>query len=124
MSESTMSKAATEELQNLMFRHVLEHGDIVRVNPSYYGWYDIEMTNHAASCRVILDKNPKLIESYIGEFQGTFYEGDTTKAMLDVESVSCVCGKIKKRTIRTEGTVGELMFSLFSNMSAVERNPR
>lgn len=121
MNESTMSKAATEELQNLMFRHVLENGSIVKKNPSYYGWYDIEGTNHAAKCRVILDKNPQLIESYVNEFQGTFYDGDTSKAVLDVDSVSCICGKIKKRVIRTEGTVGELMFSLFSNMTAVRR---
>lgn len=123
MSES-MSKTATEELQNLMFRHVLAEGSIVRTNASYYGWLDYDLTTHAENCRVILGKNPKLVEEYIGEFQGTFYDGDTTVAVLQVDGVSCVCGKIKNRMIRTTGNIGELMFSLFNNLPAVQRGSR
>lgn len=117
----TMSKAATEELQNLMFRHVLAEGEIVRPDASYYGWTDYNMTMHAQSCRVILGKNPKLVETIIGEFQGTFYEGDTSVAVLQIDGVSCACGKIKNRMIRSTGSIGELMFSLFNNLPAVIR---
>jgi hypothetical protein len=113
-----MSDSAKTELRALIVSKLLTAGSIVSLNPRYYtGWEDYEDTYHIQDkCSVEIPPETKLEENYVHEFMGTFYEGDTNVAVVEMKGISCHCGRVTDRTLRWKGTVGEFIFTLLNDL--------
>ena len=112
-----MSDSAKAELRALIVSKILTAGSVVSLTPHYYtGWEDYEDTYHLEECGAEVATDTKLEENYVHEFMGTFYEGDTSVAVVELNGVSCKCGQVDNRTIRWKGSIGEFMFTLLNDL--------
>lgn len=98
--------------QAALKQYIFRHGSPVDQNPSFYGWIADDyrsVREHLAVCPPV---EPIVVdESEWNEFQGTFYEGDTTCRGIDA-TFSCGCGEVANRVFRWRGSFGELIIGL------------
>ena len=112
-----MSDSAKAELRALIVSKLMANGDVVSLDPTYYGgWESYGDTVHLQECGGTANPETKLEETYVREFMGTFYEGDTSVAVVELKGVSCNCGKLADRTIRWKGNVGEFIFTILNDL--------
>lgn len=116
-----MSPEAQAEYDEALTAAVLKHGTLVREDPSFYGWEDFDYhlghglrsrhTAHHLKCEIVSTGKP--VESTWHEFQGTFYEGDTSVHGIDLPEVTCACGKVQDRTFRWQARMQEVAEAVF-----------
>lgn len=112
-----MSDSAKAELRALIVSKLMANGDVVSLDPTYYGgWESYGDTVHLQECGGKADPDTKLEETYVREFMGTFYEGDSSVAVVELKGVSCNCGNLTDRTIRLKSTIGEFIFTLLNDL--------
>lgn len=102
-----MSPEAEKRYHDLLRRVALKNGDIVRTDPSIYGWLDYSATKHVRSCTLSSIATPE--EIVFQEFAGTFATSDYTRHAIEVNDVSCECGTIRDRALRWETTVADAL---------------
>ncbi len=112
-----MSDSAwVERFREVVAQTIIQHGRVVSADASFYGWTDFEATEHlrsyGGSCPVVGHGTPS--EDSWDEFQGTFYEGDTTQHGMQM-TVTCECGQITDQILRYEGNVSEMISSIITN---------
>jgi len=85
---------------------------VVDKNASFYGWVDWERSKltfeHFNACSVDVELTPMPEDSSWNQFQGTFYEGDTTIHGMATD-VTCQCSIIDAVPMRLDGTFSELL---------------
>lgn len=102
-----MSPEAQRRYDELLRTATLLNGAVVVSDPSLYGWEDYKLTQHARVCALRSTATPR--EITFTEFAGTFASEDYTRHAVELKGVSCVCGLIKKRTMRWQTTVADAL---------------
>lgn len=114
-----MDERVKEEYERLLASVIIANGVLVRESAVdfMYGWMssdDYEGKNklmwtgrrHSDVCGI--KRTGKVNEDcQWDEFKGTFYEGDTTVYGVEVEGVTCNCGKLINRSYRWAAPLGE-----------------
>lgn len=76
----------------------------------YYGWIARDwatLVTHLGTCKVDIIHS-SYEDAYWYEFQGTFYEGDSTVRGIEAK-ITCACGEITNRVWRYAGGYVELI---------------
>lgn len=80
---------------------------------SFYSWWDFGAIRHVdaryGACAWEVPEGSFMYEETYDQFQGTFYEGDTSEDGINVSGCRCACGKYADVTLRWEGTLAELI---------------
>lgn len=127
-----MSPEAQAEYNRAMAAAAVKNGLIVRADPSYYGgWSDWEAAEHlnpygpaSAPCRLVAPEHGTVKEDEWSEFEGTFYDGDTSHHGVVVTGVSCVCGQLTDRAVRWEASMQEIAEAVFEIALGPKAEPR
>jgi hypothetical protein len=115
----SMSPEIEKEYRAALARVVAAKGFVVKEHPSFYWWIDYEASEHlglrdsGAGCMVIVPVTARGREDEWEEFEGTFYEGDTTHHGATVDGISCACGLLTNRSLRWEASVHEVAEAVF-----------
>lgn len=109
-----MSPEAQAQYDAALTVVTLKNGLVVRDHPSIYMWTDYPLTEHVQSTGCALTATGTAKETIWDEFQGTFYDGDTSVHGLQVSGVSCACGQVVDRAMRWEATVSAVAESVFN----------
>jgi hypothetical protein len=118
-----MSPEAQAEYNRAMAAATVKHGSIVRTNGTFYGWSDYDAAMHVAGwsytdksvkpCPLVVPEHGTVREDEWSQFEGTFYDGDTTHHGVTVTGVSCSCGQLTDRTVRWEANMQEVAEAIF-----------
>ena len=80
---------------------------------SFYSWLNFEALPHVDprkdGCSWEVPEGSFMYEESYDQFQGTFYEGDTSTDGINVSGCRCKCGKYSDITLRWEGTLAALI---------------
>lgn len=123
----SMRDELRKEMNGFIAEAVIRDGSTVSLTESYYGWRDSDADFHIRginektrkldskfACMWVEPLEPKLSEHYQYEFGDS--DNGNNMAVVDLEGVDCVCGKLTNRTIRYAGTLGEFIPKLFFGM--------
>lgn len=116
-----MSPEAQAEYNKALTAAVLKHGTMVSKDASSYGWEDYEYhhgpnwsgrhKSHHVTCGWASVGKPE--EDYWHEFQGTFYEGDTSVHGIVIKGLTCNCGRIQDREMRWQASIQTVAEAIF-----------
>jgi hypothetical protein len=120
---SSMSPEVRAEYNRALARAAAKNGSFVAPNASFYGWMDWNAYEHMKTCQVVVPDTAKAEEDTWDEFQGTFYEGDTTHTGVVVKGVSCRCGRYTNRDVRWAATVQEVAEAVFIEAFGAQSRP-
>lgn len=108
-----MSDSIRTEYNNALRTAILQHGELICIDPSIYMRRDYSTHEHLRACVLTCVDTPKSDEW--DEFAGTFFEDDTRHYGVMVSGVSCECGTIRNRGVRWEETtsrIAEIVFTI------------
>jgi hypothetical protein len=113
-----MSERVRAEYEKAMARVVIKRGSLVSEHPNIYGWEEYSWClsdggKHLAKCGIKTDDTLRADEDRWDEFQGTFYEGDTSVHGARVDGISCQCGKVTGRSYRWKASMQEVAEAVF-----------
>lgn len=112
-----MNKETQGEYEKVLRRVIAKHGTVVSLNASFYGWGAPDIRHGQEDCPITI--TGRAIETYWGEFVGTFYEGDTTVTGLEATGATCECGAVQDRSMRWRAEVSEVAEAVFEEMLLV-----
>ena len=118
----TITDTFSDELKQAIRTFIVKQGIPVRFIGTdylgeplidYYGWEDYAGQCHVDprydGCKWEVPEGSLLYEETYDQFQGTFYEGDTSEDGINVSGCRCACGKFTDVTLRWDGTLAELI---------------
>jgi hypothetical protein len=100
--------------RNALARFMAKNGEAMSLTASYYGWHDYDISRAIREGKsgwdvaVVLDVR----EDSWGEFEGTFTDGSEHSGV----AADVVYANGENRTLRWEGTLGEIMKKLFAGI--------
>lgn len=131
----TMSPEVRAEYEAIVTELVLQRGRVVMNDPTEYGWADATLDvwkrdegpggerlydgpfSHFTQCDAFAIGH--LVEDVRwAHFVGTFNPGGPTEPRhgVEVHDVSCMCGRVKLRTVRWEGSIHDLAGAVFERL--------
>lgn len=81
------------------------------LRPSYYGWRDWDAEDHGRTCEWIIPDDTALHERIYDTFGDTNH-GTVTEHGVDVDGISCTCGKYSNVRLRYDGSMGQILRDL------------
>lgn len=114
-----MTPEVQEQYDRVLTTVTVRNGTLVSINPSIYGWEAFPWSDptreHWDRCGMKpLTGEERAVEDSWDEFQGTFYEGDTTVHGVTVYGLSCNCGQLTDRSIRWRANMREVAEVVFT----------
>lgn len=118
-----MSPEVRAEYDKALIAAILKRGTMVSEDASIYGWEDYDYhfgpswsraerrTPHHLACVLVSIGRP--VETRWDEFQGTFYEGDTSEHGVELPGITCECGKLEDRTLRWKASPQAIAEAVF-----------
>ena len=105
------------EYRRAMTDFLLKHGTLV--DPSggnQYSW-GADDYDHPRDCPLSLSEGGTFREGTITEFLSTF-DGNRDRSVIDICPVHCACGAITDRTVRYDGTTGDLFNKFLGGLNS------
>lgn len=88
----------------------LKNGTLVDLKPDIYGWIDPEY-EHAWNCKLTTEGTP--VEDVWTTFGDTNDPSGVSTHGIVIDQVYCVCGRLKDRRMRWEGSLSAIAGAVF-----------